>query len=122
MEPEIITFIGNYGVVGLILYFFIKEFFSYLNKNKVAETLKDANKDRKADTDEVAKNLNSEQNICLAEIKKDIEFIKTQVSNHIPTSLKELNDKLDKQTDKLERHIESQNLFEKDILVKIAKI
>ena len=34
MTSEVIQLIGNYGVVGLIFYLFIKEFFSYLNRNK----------------------------------------------------------------------------------------
>lgn len=32
MEEEILQFIGNYGVVGLLLFFSIKEFFNWLGK------------------------------------------------------------------------------------------
>jgi len=87
MEPEIITFIGNYGVVGLILYFFIKEFFSYLNKNKVAETLKDSNLDKKKDTDEVARELNSKQDVYLGRIDERLKVIETNHLVHIQKSL-----------------------------------
>ena len=51
--------------------------------------------DRKDDTDEVAKDLsktNNQQDVCLAELKKDVEFVKLQVSNHLPTAMKDLNE------------------------------
>jgi hypothetical protein len=115
MEPEIITFLRDYGILGFLAYIFIKDFFAYLNKNKIADTLKDANADRKTDTDEVARELNSKQEVCIEGMRKDIEFIRLQVSNHLPTAIKEITDKLDK-------HIEKQNEFETEVLVKVAKL
>jgi hypothetical protein len=93
-------------VIFLILYF--------QNKKK-ADTLVIKDGERKEGTDEVARELNSQQEICMAKMEKDIEFIKLQVSNHLPTAMKEINGKLDD-------HIKNQNEFEKDILVKIAKL
>lgn len=83
MEADIAQLVGNYGVLGLILYFFIKEFFSYLNKNKVADTLKDANNNRKIDTEDVAFRLKEHEN----QDEKDIALLKqktdTLENNHL---------------------------------------
>lgn len=111
-EDQIFQLIGNYGAVALLFGWFI---FQYFKERKVADTLKNANSDKKDDTDEVARELNSKQDVCLEGMRKDIEFIKLQVSNHLPTAIKELSDELKK-------HITDQNTFEKDILVKIAKL
>lgn len=115
MEPEIMQFLGQYGVLGLLVYIFIKDGFAYLKDKRTADTLKEANAERKEGTDEVAKALDNKQEVCIATMGKDVEFIKLQVSNHIPTAIKELNEKLD-------THIKDQNKFETDVLVKIAKI
>ena len=69
MEVDIVQLVGNYGVVGIILYLFIKEFFAYLNKTKVADTLKDANADKKHDTDEVAHKLDNTQEVRLGKLE-----------------------------------------------------
>ena len=90
MEEAIAQLIANYGVVGLILYFAIKEFFSYLNKNKIAETLKEANDDRKTDTDEVARELNSKQDVDLGRIDERIKTIETNHLPHIQLKLENL--------------------------------
>jgi hypothetical protein len=111
-EEQIFQLAGNYGAVALLFAWFI---FQYFKEKRVADTLKTSNTDKKADTDEVAREINSKQEVCLEGMRKDIEFIKSQVSNHLPTSIKELSDKMDK-------HIADQNIFEKDILVKVAKI
>jgi hypothetical protein len=69
----------------------------YFNSKKKAETLVIRDEDRKDDTDEVAKDLsktNNQQDVCLAELKKDMEFIRLQVSNHLPTAIKDVSDKL----------------------------
>lgn len=109
---EIYELLGNYGAVGILFAWFIYQYFKERSK---ADTLKNANADRKTDTDEVANKLDNKQEVSLAEMKKDIEFIKLQVSNHIPTTIREINSKLDE-------HIKNQNEFEKDILVKVARI
>ena len=99
MEPDVLKFIGDYGIIGFLLYFFVKEFFAYLNKNKVADTLKDANKDRKDDTNRVAERLNTENNsqdIAIVSLQKDIDFVKLQVSNHLPTAISEIKEELKK--------------------------
>ena len=100
------------GTTGALFAWFI---YQYFQEQKVRTTLKEANTDRKTDTDEVARELNTKQEVCIAEMRKDIEFIKNQVSNHLPTSMKEIQDKLDK-------HIENQNIFEKEMLMKVAKL
>ena len=87
----------------------------YFNSKKKAETLIVKDDERKEGTDEVARELNNTQEVCLAEMRKDIEFIKSQVSNHLPSVIKEISDKLDE-------HIKNQNEFEKEVLVKIARM
>ena len=111
-EEQIFQLIGNYGAVALLFAWFI---WQYFKERKVADTLKTSNADKKINTDEVAREINSKQEVCLEGMRKDIEFIKLQVSNHLPTAMKEINMKLDK-------HVEDQNIFEKEILVRIAKI
>ena len=110
---EIINFLLDIGkqsilAVVVIAYLWIT------NKNK-ADKLVVKDGERKTDTDEVARQLNNEQEVCLAKMEKDIEFIKLQVSNHLPTSIKELAGKMD-------NHIEKQDVFERDVLIKIAKL
>jgi len=93
---EIFSLLGDYGVVALLFAWFIYQFFK--DKTK-ADTLKSANKDRKIGTDEVARQLNNEQEVCIAKMEKDIEFIRLQVSNHLPTAMKEMNERLLKHDD-----------------------
>jgi hypothetical protein len=76
---EIFSLLGDYGVVALLFAWFIYQFFKDKAKS---DTLKNVNKDRKTDTDEVARQLNNEQEVCLAVIK---EKIFNYEKNHFPT-------------------------------------
>jgi hypothetical protein len=70
----------------------------YFQSKKKAETLIIKDDNRKDDTDEVAKDLSKtthQQDLNLVGLTKDIEFVKLQVSNHLPTAIKELSDKLE---------------------------
>jgi archaellum component FlaC len=87
MEPEIITFLKDYGILGFLAYIFIKDFFAYLNKNKIADTLKEANDDRKPGTDEVARELNNNQDINLGRIDERLKVIECNHLVHIQAAL-----------------------------------
>jgi ribonuclease HII len=110
MEIDFLTILTQAGSAGIVGAMFIA--YMYFDSKKKRETLVIKDTERKTDTDEVARQLNNEQEVCIAKMEKDIEFIKLQVSNHLPTAMKELMEKLDK-------HIEKQNLFERDILVRL---
>jgi hypothetical protein len=43
MEQEILQFIGNYGILGLLAYFSIKEFFNWLGKGNEKSKKDDKN-------------------------------------------------------------------------------
>jgi hypothetical protein len=87
MEPEILTFLRDYGILGFLAYIFIKDFFVYLNKNKIAETLKDANAERKEGTDDVARELNSKQDVDLGRIDERLKIIECNHLVHIQKAL-----------------------------------
>jgi len=94
MTEQISNIIGNYGALGLVFYLFVKEFFGYLNKNKG-----DTKKDEK-------------QDIGLAIINERVKNIELQVSNHLPTAIKELSADFKK-------HCEKQEAFERELLSKL---
>lgn len=95
---EEIQLISQYGIVGFLGYFFIREVFVLLKNKKNGN----GEQDEKQDTD-------------LARIDERLKNIELQVSNHLPTAMRALSEKLDK-------HIENQNYFERDIISKISKI
>jgi hypothetical protein len=94
MEQEILQFIGNYGVLGLLCYFSIKEFFNWLGKNKTNE------KDNEINT--------LKSNIC--ELEKKLNKIETNDLFHLKLQL----ESMDKQNTIEHREI-------KDILIRIEK-
>lgn len=71
MTTDFISLLGNYGAMGLVFVFFI---YSYFKERNIADTLKESNKEKKADVDEVARKLNSEQEVSISNLKILLEM------------------------------------------------
>ena len=71
MNQQLFSLIGNYGAVGLLFAWFIYQYFKERGK---ADTLKNANQDRKTDTDEVAKDLSNSHLIDISNLKTVLEL------------------------------------------------
>jgi hypothetical protein len=85
LSSEITSYL-QLGTTGALFAWFI---YQYFQEQKVRSTLKDANAERKLDTDEVAKELNLKQDIDLGRIDERLKIIETNHLVHIQKSLDE---------------------------------
>ena len=81
MEPDIIQVIGNYGILGLLGYVFVKDFFIYIGNKKNGNGYS---------YDKKLYNKDTTQDVIIAVLKEQMNAVLTNHIPHIENSLKEM--------------------------------